>query len=104
MLRPIRSFSASHEASQRRDDGSVLVTFSVEHGTGTDSGWTSLGPHDPDGTEPDPAAVRAGAPHTLAMRLVREDGAWLIDTDLLALLEGRLGTVDELVRPLSEQR
>jgi hypothetical protein len=103
MLRPITGYSASQDSSRRRDDGSVGVMFSVEHAAGVDSEWTSFGGEGADDLEPDPASIRAGAPHTLTLRLVREDGAWLIDTDLLALLEDRLGTVDELVRPLSEQ-
>jgi hypothetical protein len=108
MLRPINGFSWNGDASRREDDGSVAVTLSLRHaspaGTGSDGGWVVFGPDVDDGVEPDRDAVRRGASHTVALRLVREDAAWKIDTDLLALLERRVGTVGDLVRPLSEQR
>jgi len=103
MLRPISSYSASHDSSRRQDDGSVDVTFTVSHGPGANSHRLTVGDDCAGDPQPNPAAIRAGAPHTVALRLVREGGEWLIDTDLLALLEQRLGSVQELVRPLSQQ-
>ena len=103
MLRPISGYSASHDSSRRDEDGSVAVTFTVNHGPGASSHWVTVGDGGAGDPQPNPAAIRAGAPHTVAVRLVREGGEWLIDTDLLALLEQRLGSVQELVRPLSQQ-
>jgi hypothetical protein len=52
---------------------------------------------------PDPAAIRRGEGHKIAFRIVEEGGGWRIDTDLLRLLIDRLGTLEEVVRPLCEQ-
>ncbi len=52
---------------------------------------------------PDPAAIRRGEGHEIAFRIVEEGGGWRIDTDLLRILVERLGSLEEVVRPLSEQ-
>ena len=52
---------------------------------------------------PDPAAIRRGEGHEIAFRIVEEGGGWRIDTDLLRILIDRLGSLEEVVRPLSEQ-
>ena len=35
--------------------------------------------------------------------MVEEDGEWRVDTDLLRILIDRLGPLEDLVRPLSQQ-
>jgi hypothetical protein len=39
----------------------------------------------------------------ITLRLVPEDDAWLIDTDLLEVLIDRIGTFADIARPLSQQ-
>ena len=104
MLRPSRAGRAAPRRCSTRDDGSVAVALAVNHAAPNGDGWTRFGPSDDDAPEPDPPRSGPAPPHTIELRLVREDGAWKLDTDLLALLEQRLGTVDELVGPLSGQR
>ena len=91
MLRPPSGWSGSSESAQVREDGSVVVALSVQHETPAAFAATTFG-----------AGTRAA--DALVLRLVGEGDAWRVDTDLLALLEERVGSVDELVRPLSEQQ
>jgi len=45
----------------------------------------------------------AGEQHYITFHLALDGDAWRIDTDLLEILIERLGTIAEVVRPLSQQ-
>ena len=53
--------------------------------------------------EPDREAIRRGEQHHVTLHLILNGERWMIDTDLLDLLIDRLGSIDEVVRPLSDQ-
>jgi hypothetical protein len=108
MLRPLSGHSGG--VSMVGDDGAVTRRLSLQHGVpGDGSGTTvsmafavSRGDGEPEPV-PDRAAIRRGERHPVEFRMVEEDGAWRVDTDLLQILVDRLGPLEELVRPLSEQ-
>jgi len=108
MLRPICGRSGSG-GPVVGDDGSVTQTLSLQHAVPDDgSGTTSVTMTVSDGVvEPEPvpdrAAIRAGEAHPVEFRMVEEHGEWRVDTDLLQVLIDRVGPLEELVRPLSEQ-
>ena len=52
--------------------------------------------------EPDREAIRRGESHTITLTLVNEGDGWLIDTDLLAVFIDRLGTFEEVARPMPQ--
>jgi hypothetical protein len=52
---------------------------------------------------PNRDAISRGEEHHLDLRIVNHDGTWLVDTDLLAILIDRLGTLAEVVLPISDQ-
>lgn len=52
---------------------------------------------------PDRDAIIRGEEHDLDLRIVNHDGSWLVDTDLLAILIDRLGSLAEVVLPISDQ-
>jgi hypothetical protein len=107
MLRPVSGWSGG--APTVGEDGSVTMCISLRHGVpGLGGGAVSMsvnptrGAHEPE-PPPDPAAIRRGEGHEIAFRIVEEGGGWRIDTDLLRILIDRLGSLEEVVRPLSEQ-
>lgn len=108
MLRPICGRSGSG-GPVVGDDGSVTQRLSLQHAVSDDgSGTVSVAMTVSDGEiEPEPvpdrAAIGAGERHPVEFRMLEEDGEWRVDTDLLQLLIDRLGPLEELVRPLSEQ-
>ncbi len=53
--------------------------------------------------QPDREAIRRGAQHHITLHLVPDGERWMIDTDLLDVLIDRLGSIDQVVRPLSDQ-
>jgi hypothetical protein len=59
---------------------------------------------DAGGDEPEPEperdAIRRGESHTITLALVAEGEELRIDTDLLAVLIDRLGTFEEVARPM----
>jgi hypothetical protein len=63
---------------------------------------TPVGAPEPE-LAPDSALIRRGLGHEVAFRIVEEGDGWRIDFDLLQILIDRLGTLEEVVRPLSEQ-
>jgi hypothetical protein len=109
MLRPVCGHGGGG-SPVAHDDGSIAVRISMQHavpsdGSGTVSATFAVyaGESPEPASPPDPAAVRRGEQHEVELRLVQEDGAWRVDTDLLQILIDRLGSLEEVVRPLSEQ-
>ena len=107
MLRQIRGVGGGQPVAH--DDGSVTMCRSLRHAVPSDgSGTVSVafavypGGEQQPPPPPDPAAARRGEPHEVELRLVEENGAWRVDTDLLQILIDRLGSFEEVVRPLSE--
>jgi len=108
MLRQICGRSGGRP--EMHDDGSITMCLSLRHAIPSDGSGTishafavyrdgKAAPAPP----PDPAAARRGEGHEVDLRLVEENGAWRVDTDLLQILIDRLGSLEEVVRPLSEQ-
>ena len=93
-----------------RADGSVAAILSLQHALPSDGSVTTASMTvvlRGDGFRPEPvpdcAAIRRGEPHPVEFRMVEEDGEWRVDTDLLRILIDRLGPLEDLVRPLSQQ-
>ncbi len=111
MLRPISGHGSSGDYSKLQEDGSALMRISLHHaappaGRGNASvGFAMLSSSTGDQPEPavDLAAIRAGEQHYITFHLVPDGDSWRINTDLLAILIERLGTIAEVVRPLSQQ-
>jgi hypothetical protein len=116
MLRPVNGHGTSGEYPKFDDDGIAEMRVSIHHAAPAGEGGRSLafftisqtvGGSDDDEPapepEPDMAAIRHGEQHHITFHLVPHADRWMIDTDLLAILIERLGTIDEVVRPLSEQ-
>jgi hypothetical protein len=107
MLRPVSGWSGG--APTLGEDGFVTMCISLRHGVpGIGGGAVSMSVNPTRGAPkpeppPDPAAIRRGEGHEIAFRIVEEGGGWRIDTDLLRILVERLGSLEEVVRPLSEQ-
>ena len=103
--------SRSGDYPKMQDDGSALMRFSVHHAAPRDANRVAafgiVVMRESTDEEPEPvidrAAIRAGEPHDITLRLVQEDGGWRIDTDLLEILIDRVGTIAEISKPLSEQ-
>jgi hypothetical protein len=111
MLRPISGHGSSGDYPKLQEDGSALMRISLHHaappaGRGNASvGFALVSSSSDDQPEPvvDLAAIRAGEQHYITFHLVPDGDAWRIDTDLLEILIERLGTIAEVVRPLSQQ-
>ena len=110
MLRPICGRGGGG-APVVGEDGSLTKRLSLQHAVPSDgSGTVSMtlatyrgdAPPEPEPV-PDRAAIRRGARHPVEFRMVEEDRVWRVDTDLLQILIERLGTIEEVVRPLAEQ-
>ncbi|HSD00745.1 MAG TPA: hypothetical protein VLB81_00120 [Gaiellales bacterium] len=108
MLRQICGRSGGRP--EMHDDGSITMCLSLRHAIPSDGSGTISHAFAVyrDGTAepappPDPAAARRGEGHEVDLRLVEENGAWRVHTDLLQILIDRLGSLEEVVRPLSEQ-
>ena len=110
MLRPLSGHGGG--APVVGDDGAVTKRLSLQHAVPSDGSGTTVsmafavytgdGEPEPEPV-PDRAAIRRGERHPVEFRIVEEDGVWRVDTDLLQILVDRLGPLDDLVRPLSEQ-
>jgi hypothetical protein len=106
MLRPINGHGTSGAYPKFNDDDTAEMRVSIHHAAPDASGRSSFafatfgGDDEP---EPDLAAIRRGEQHHITFHLVPHAGSWMIDTDLLAILIERLGTIHEVVRPLSQQ-
>jgi len=111
MLRPISGHGSSGDYPKLQEDGSALMRISIHHaapptGRGNASvGFALVSSSSCDQPEPvvDLAAIRAGEQHYITFHLALDGDAWRIDTDLLEILIERLGTIAEVVRPLSQQ-
>jgi hypothetical protein len=116
MLRPVTGHGTSGEYPRFNDDDTAEMRVSIHHAAPAGGGSRSFafavyrtsatvgGDDEPaPEPEPDPAAIRRGEQHHITFHLVPHAGRWMIDTDLLAILIERLGTIDEVVRPLSQQ-
>jgi hypothetical protein len=110
MLRPITGTGSTGDYPRFRDDGSADMRISLNH--------AALSAHSSrsfvilsesargastDEPEPDREAIRRGEQHHVTLHLIPDGERWMIDTDLLDVLIDRLGSVDEIVRPLSDQ-
>jgi len=114
MLRPITGTGSGGDYPQFRDDGSADMRISLNHaapsarsghsfvimGASTHRASTDEPESEP---EPDREAIRRGEQHHITLHLIPDDEGWMIDTDLLDILIDRLGSIDEVVRPLSHQ-
>ena len=110
MLRPFSGHGTSGGYPRFNDDGTAEMRVSIHHAAPTGEGGrsfafviTSARVGGADEPEPDLAAIRRGEQHHITFHLVPHAGSWMIDTDLLAILIERLGAIDEVVRPLSQQ-
>ena len=88
-----KRLSLQHAVPSDGSGTTVSMAFAV---------YTGDGEPEPEPV-PDRAAIRRGERHPVEFRIVEEDGVWRVDTDLLQILVDRLGPLDDLVRPLSEQ-
>jgi hypothetical protein len=115
MLRPITGTGSTGDYPRFRDDGSADMRISLTHAAPSAHGGghsfvmqiastrrASTDEPEP-GPEPDREAIRRGEQHHATLHLVPDGEGWMIDTDLLDVLIDRLGTIDEVVRPLSDQ-
>ena len=110
MLRPFSGHGTSGGYPRFNDDGTAEMRVSIHHAAPTGEGGrssafviTSARVGGADEPEPDLAVIRRGEQHHITFHLVPHAGSWMIDTDLLAILIERLGAIDEVVRPLSQQ-
>ena len=112
MLRPVSGHGTAGEYLKFNDDATAAMRVSIHHAAPAGAGGrsfafafytTSATVGGADEPERDPAAIRRGEQHHITFHLVPHGDRWMIDTDLLAILIERLGTIDEVVRPLSQQ-
>jgi len=114
MLRPITGTGSSGDYPRFRDDGSADMRISLNHAAPSAGGGHSFvimgastrrASTDEPEPEPEPnrEAIRRGEQHQVTLHLIPHDEGWMIDTDLLDILIDRLGSIDEVVRPLSHQ-
>jgi hypothetical protein len=87
--------SLNHAAPYARSGNSFVIQTATARRANTDE-------PEPE-PEPDREAIRRGEQHHVTLHLVPDGERWMIDTDLLDVLIDRLGSIDEIVRPLSDQ-
>jgi hypothetical protein len=113
MLRPVTGTGSTGDYPRFRDDGSADMRISLTHAAPSARGSHgfvilsatqrgSTGEPEPE-PEPDREAIRRGEQHHVTLHLIPDHEQWMIDTDLLDVLIDRLGSIDEVVRPLSVQ-
>jgi hypothetical protein len=110
MLRPMSGYGTVTDTPALEPDGSAVMQISAVHATPSDGGGllfeTSI-LRSSDDLEDEPpverAAIRRGEEHFIRLRFVPDADGWKIDTDLLAILIDRVGSIDQIVKPLSQQ-
>ena len=106
-LRPVGGYSTRGDDPAFADDGSARFRVDLSHPLPSSEDAVAFmvfqsvdaGGDEPE-PEPDRDAIRRGESHTITLTLVAEGEEWRIDTDLLAVLIDRLGTFEEVARPM----
>jgi hypothetical protein len=107
MLRPITGSGTRGDYPRLNGDGTADMRMSVHHaatdGSPSHASFRIMATAGEPEPEPDRGAIDRGEAHNLDLRLIRSDERWLIDTDLLAILIDRVGSIEHVAQPLSLQ-